>query len=185
MLSMLSLDGFRKIWADGPGACKAHLESLMTCMESRVGITANVFTDEWMSKALTSGMAPLQSPDAWADACKRVAQIIKFTQFALGFPTESDASATDVVWLLDFKGEELDVETDLRSAVRSKDSWCSVCDEVLRTAKSRVQLLPVLERVKESLQNTGLTTSRMLTLLEEMAQLREGMRKQDCLGPRT
>ena len=183
VLGMFSQDGFRKMWRDGPDAFRTHLESLMTCMEARIELTKKVFEEDFsdiVTKAMASGMPALEAPDSWTDTLNRLVQIIKFTQYALGFPSQHDASAKDVVWLLQFRGQALDVETDLAGIVTSTPSWCAVCDEVIRTAKTSVQLRPVLERATESLQNPDLTLSRMQTLLQEVDQLRAGMRKQDC-----
>ena len=179
-LQIFSTDGFRKMWK-APEEFREHLLIISEVIRSKSPASLKALENPLFAKGLTAGLSGVLFDQMMKSCLQRVDKILKFIQHALGNGADQSTTKDDVLYLLEYKGNALDAETDLRHVVKTTPAWNSICDEVVRTAKSSTKLRPVLERVIESLKASAfnLTPSRLGAILDEMRELKNGMRKQD------
>lgn len=171
---MLTCDGFRKLFKE-PEQWSKHLLSLANAFSSRMHASEVAFTG-MISDSSYISLTSLESLRVQWDQLKNV---MNFLLEALGPTIDSTAEYKSVLWLLQFKGSFTDPIMSLQDSVKSNSAWNSICNQCIRTAKTGVKLRPILGRVIDSLKGRTFTAQKLTTLLEEVKELREGLRSQD------
>lgn len=174
---MLTCDGFRKLFKD-PEKWSKHLLSFGNVFYSRMQASEVAFSS-LISDASYISLTSFESLRVHWDHLKNV---MKFLLESLGPTTDSTAEYKAVLWLLQFKASTTDPIMSLQDSVKSNSAWNSICNQCIRTSKTGVKLRPILGRVIDSLKGSTFTAQKLTTLLEEVKELREGLRSQDWRG---